>query len=144
MCGPQLTSASYSGQTAQAEAHIEHGAHVCDAGGVKAQRLVESIRSLPSPKGASETQGNACGTELWHRGKGESAARAACVCGPARECGQKAQAEAHVEHLRHACDAGGVKAQRLVESIRSLPGSKGTSATHGNARHEKMWHRGRE
>jgi hypothetical protein len=28
-------------------AHVEHGAHVCDAGGVKAQRLVESIRTLP-------------------------------------------------------------------------------------------------
>eukprot|EP00964_Phaeocystis_antarctica_P115591 scaffold79539_cov39-Phaeocystis_antarctica.AAC.1 len=30
------------------------------------------------------------GTEMAQKGKGESAAHAACVCGPARECGQKA------------------------------------------------------
>ena len=67
-------------QNAQAEAHIEHEAHVRDAGGVKAQRLVESIRILPSPKGGHPSEGNACGTEMWHsRGKGESAAHAACV-----------------------------------------------------------------
>ena len=38
-------------------------------------------------------------TEMWHRGKGESAAHAACVRGPARECGQKAQAEAHTWNM---------------------------------------------
>eukprot|EP00964_Phaeocystis_antarctica_P136319 scaffold100747_cov54-Phaeocystis_antarctica.AAC.1 len=59
------------------------------------------------------------------KGKGESAAHAACVCGPARECGQKAQAEAHIEHGGHVCDAGGVEAQRLVESSRILPSPKG-------------------
>jgi hypothetical protein len=189
-CGP----ARECGQKAQAEAHKKHQAHVRDAGGVKAQRLVESIRPLPSPKGASDggkrvarrcgtegranqqhgclaqlgsvgrrrrrkrtlnmplmsvtlevsklsgwlkalapcrvqrghpMEGNACGTEMWHsRRKGESAA---WVFGPARECGQKAQAEAHIEHAAHGCDAGGVKAQRLVESIRVLPSPKGTS-----------------
>ena len=54
---------------AQAKAHIEHVAHVCDAGGVKAQRLIESIRTLPSPKGGIRQRDDApccterCGTE---------------------------------------------------------------------------------
>eukprot|EP00964_Phaeocystis_antarctica_P009908 scaffold5379_cov58-Phaeocystis_antarctica.AAC.2 len=42
------------------------------------------------------------------KGKGKSAAHTACVCGPARECGQKPQAEAHLEHPAHVCDAGGI------------------------------------
>ena len=101
--------------------HIEHVAHVCDAGGVKAQRLVESSRILPSPKGASVREKRVW-HGMWHsRGKGESVAHAACVCGPAREWGQTAQAEAHREHAAHGYDAGGVKAQWLVESIRILP-----------------------
>jgi len=124
LCGP----ARAWGQTAQAEAHREHAAHGYDAGGVKAQRLVESIRTLPiESKRGHPTEGRrVCGTEVWHRGKGESAAHVACgVCGPAREWGQTAQAEAHIEHAAHGCDAGGVKAQRLVESIRTLPSPKG-------------------
>ena len=65
-CGP----ARECGQNAQAEAHAEHGAHVCDAGGVKAQRLIESIRILPSPKRRHpDAEGNVCGTEeKAHRG----------------------------------------------------------------------------
>eukprot|EP00964_Phaeocystis_antarctica_P071425 scaffold43576_cov55-Phaeocystis_antarctica.AAC.4 len=70
------------------------------------------------------------------KGKGESAAHAACVCGPARECGQKAKAEAHMEHVAHVCDAGGVEAQRLVESSRPLPSPKGAF---DKGRH--AWHR---
>ena len=33
-----------------ARAHVEHGAHVRDAGRVEAQRLVEGLRVLPSRK----------------------------------------------------------------------------------------------
>eukprot|EP00964_Phaeocystis_antarctica_P055341 scaffold32558_cov60-Phaeocystis_antarctica.AAC.3 len=33
-------------------AHSEHGTHVCDAGRVEAQRLVEHLRVLPSRKGS--------------------------------------------------------------------------------------------
>ena len=47
-------SAGVGAEGAQAEAHLEHVAHARDPGGVKAQRLVESIRTLPSPKGAQE------------------------------------------------------------------------------------------
>eukprot|EP00964_Phaeocystis_antarctica_P071426 scaffold43576_cov55-Phaeocystis_antarctica.AAC.5 len=70
------------------------------------------------------------------KGKSESAAHAACVCGPARECGQKPQAEAHPEHSVHGCDAGGVEGQRLVESSRTLPSPKGAP---DEGRH--AWHR---
>jgi hypothetical protein len=81
----QLGSGGRKG--AQAGAHREHSAHVCDAGCVKAQRLVESICILPSPKGASDT-----GKCVWYGDvaqvkEGEPAALVACVCGPARECG---------------------------------------------------------
>ena len=62
------------------EAHIEHGFHVCDAGGVEAQRLVESSRILPSPKGAFDHGMHAWPGDGTPRGKGESAAHAACVC----------------------------------------------------------------
>ncbi len=42
------------------EAHIKHVAHVCDFGGVEAQRLVERGRPLPSQK-AEHTRRVACG-----------------------------------------------------------------------------------
>jgi len=41
-------------------AHVKHGHHVCDAGGVEAQRLVERHRALPSRKG-SIGRGVTCG-----------------------------------------------------------------------------------
>ena len=46
-------------------AHVEHGAHGCDAGRVKAERLVERLRSLPSRK-----EGVRCGAEVWAGGGG--------------------------------------------------------------------------
>jgi len=69
--------------------------------------------------------------EMWHRGKGISAAHAACACvaqlgsGPGGR--RRMQAEAHSEHAHHVCDAGGVKAQRLVKSLRILPSPKGAT-----------------
>ena len=42
------------GPRARAKAHIKHGGHVRDAGGVETQRLVERRRALPSGKGAYE------------------------------------------------------------------------------------------
>ena len=130
-CGPQLGS----GQKAQAEAHIEHVAYVYDAGGFKAQRLVESNCTLPSPKGASDTEGNACVAEMWHRGKARERTRRAC--GPARErvLRRHTGAEAHIEHVAYVYDAGGVKAQQLIESIRHLPSPKEASG-----RGKCVWH----
>jgi hypothetical protein len=129
------------GQKAQAAAHNEHVAHARDAGGIEAQRLVESSRSLPGSKGSSATHGNARHAKMWHRGREESAAHTRGACGPARECGHNAQAEAHPEHVAHVCDAGGLEAQRLVESIRILPSSTGypTEGTRGT---EEMAHGG--
>eukprot|EP00964_Phaeocystis_antarctica_P096142 scaffold62501_cov69-Phaeocystis_antarctica.AAC.3 len=40
-------SAAHAACKAQAEAHPEHVAHVCDAGGVEAQRLVERQGLIP-------------------------------------------------------------------------------------------------
>ena len=129
---PQLAWESYNGQKAQAEAHLEHAAHVCDAGGIKAQRLVESNRRLPSPKGESD-RGKRVMARRWHRGKGS--ARGVRVAQLGSACGQKAQADAHIKHVAHVRDAGGVKAQRLVESFRALPSPKRASDTYieGNA-----------
>ena len=50
------------GSRSRGGAHPEHEAHVCDAGGVEAQRLVERQRALPSPKGAPDK-----GRHAWHR-----------------------------------------------------------------------------
>ena len=93
-------SSGVGAEEAQTEAHLEHVAHVYDAGGVKAQRLVESIRTLPSPKAGIRQRDDACGTEMWHRGKGKSAAHAACVCGPAREWGQERRRRKRTENMR--------------------------------------------
>ena len=46
------------GGKARGGAHVEHGAHSCDAGGVEAQRLVERMCVLPS-----RTDGIRCG--MW-------------------------------------------------------------------------------
>ena len=123
-------------EEAQAEAHIEHVAHVCDAGGVKAQRLVESIRTLPSPKQGASDRGT---TRVAHgdvaRREGRiSSARGVRAWPSSGVWAQKAQAEAHPEHVAHACDAGGVKAQRLVESIRTLPSPKQGASDRGTTR----------
>ena len=42
-------------------AHRKHGLHVCDAGRVEAQRLVEHRRVLPSNKGKHLGGGATCG-----------------------------------------------------------------------------------
>ena len=50
---------------------------------------------------------------------------ASSVRGRARlQIGGRPRGGAHVEHLVHACDAGGIEAQRLVEGVRPLPSRK--------------------
>ena len=66
---------------------------------------------------------------------GEASAQASSVQG-GPNCGGCWQGTrgAHQKHLQHACDAGRVEAQRLVEHRRGLPsrkGSVGTGATCG-------------
>eukprot|EP00964_Phaeocystis_antarctica_P115594 scaffold79541_cov42-Phaeocystis_antarctica.AAC.1 len=50
------------GGRARGGAHVEDLVHVRDAGGVEAQRLVESSRTLPSPNEAPDK-----GRHAWHR-----------------------------------------------------------------------------
>jgi hypothetical protein len=40
----------------------------------------------------------------------------------------------HVEHVVHACDLGGVKAQRLVEGVRGLPSRREGHTMRGEVR----------
>jgi hypothetical protein len=93
---------------------------------LEVSKLSGWLKACASCQRRHPTEGN-----VWHAGDVRTAderanqQRARRACGPARECGQTAQAEAHVEHAAHACDAGGVKAQRLVESFRILPSNKG-------------------
>ena len=102
---------------ARGEAHVEHEAHVCDAGGVEAQRLVEIKRVLPSAARRAYDARRHAGREAG--GRGAATAHAACRRGPdwASRGGARG---AHVEHAAHGCDAGGVEAQRLVERRRLL------------------------
>ena len=48
-CGEDVTGEWVA--WAGAEPHVKHVLHVCDAGRVETQRLVERRRRLPSPKG---------------------------------------------------------------------------------------------
>jgi hypothetical protein len=74
------------------------------------------------------TQGSAWHEEVAQREGHISSARSVRVWPTVRECvGRRRQVEAHPEHAVHVCDAGGVKAQRLAESIRTLPSPKGAS-----------------
>jgi len=114
-------------------AHGEHEAHVRDAGGVEAQRLVEGRRALPSRR-----EGMRCGggevRAGWREGLGCGGGTTSGMHvekGPTQGLGAKGTRGAHVEHLGHGCDAGGVEAQRLVEGRRALPSRRGGYAMRG-------------
>eukprot|EP00964_Phaeocystis_antarctica_P111985 scaffold76209_cov58-Phaeocystis_antarctica.AAC.3 len=92
---------------ARGGAHGEHVVHVCDEPGVEAQRLVERRRFLPRV----ERRAYGAGRGAEYRGAG-GGGRSRCT---------RARVGAHVEHVAHVCDAGGVEAQRLVERRRVLP-----------------------
>ena len=102
-------------------AHQKHVLHVSDAGGVEAQRLVERLRQLPSPKGGM-LRGRQAGRETGGRyGGGLSDVQR----GPTGERVAWAGAGAHLKHAFHARDARRVEAQRLVKRLRVLPSAKG-------------------
>eukprot|EP00964_Phaeocystis_antarctica_P128450 scaffold92250_cov61-Phaeocystis_antarctica.AAC.3 len=75
-------------------AHVEHVAHVFDAGGVEAQRLVERRRVEEHVAHVRDAGGV--------------------------EAQRLVERHRAVEHLEHGCDAGGVEAQRLVERPRAV------------------------
>jgi len=102
-------------------AHVEHAVHGRDSGGVKAQRLVEGRRVLPS-----RTEGMRCGggevRAGWREGLGCGGGTTRGMHGARLKAGGQGHARrAHLEHPAHGRDAGGVKAQRLVEGVRFLP-----------------------
>ena len=106
------------GGRARGGAHVEHDAHVRDAGGVEAQRLVERPRGLP------RVEIIRCGARYVGRQAGGAAGDrgASSVQGRARlQIRGRARGGAHPEHVAHVRDAGGVEAQRLVERLRALP-----------------------
>ena len=96
---------------ARGGAHSEHVAHVRDAGGVEAQRLVERMRVLPRVKRRAygARRGIRVGGQQAVDDRGASSAQGR---------GSTADWEqgTHGEHDEHACDAGRVEAQRLVEA----------------------------
>eukprot|EP00964_Phaeocystis_antarctica_P100005 scaffold65736_cov48-Phaeocystis_antarctica.AAC.2 len=99
-------------------AHVEHVAHVRDAGGVEAQRLVERRRGLPRVERRACGEGRRAGREAGGGG------RPRCKQGPGRARLQirgRARGGAHPEHVAHIRDGGRVEAQRLVEHRRALP-----------------------
>jgi hypothetical protein len=58
----------------------------------------------------------------WRSGGGASSAQGGPDCGG----GWQGNRGAHVKHLLHGCDAGGVEAQRLVERRHGLPSKRGS------------------
>ena len=115
-------------------AHHQHVAHVCDAGRVQAQRLVERIRVLPSPRGGMESR--KC---RLRGGRGARGGGGASSVQREDQTGDVAAGYgrgARLEHVVHGCDAGRVEAQRLVERICVLPSPRGGM--------ERRRHAGRE
>eukprot|EP00964_Phaeocystis_antarctica_P065519 scaffold39547_cov57-Phaeocystis_antarctica.AAC.3 len=93
-------------------AHPKHAAHSCDIGRVETQRLVERRRTLPSRRRRAQPHVG-CRTQLLDIRKGQGTRGA------------------HPKHARHACDAGRVEAQRLVECRCLLPSRKGGHTKQG-------------
>ena len=105
-------------------AHQKHVLHICDAGRVPAQRLVERPRVLPSSKGSIGRAGSTCGPGMG--GRGAVAARAVRREDPTAVVAGRGTRGEHVKYAVHGYDAGCVEAQRLVERKRALPSRKGS------------------
>ena len=121
-CGVMVTRAGRREKPAAHEtqrtrgAHHKHVAHVCDAGRVEAQRLVE--RGSLSNRSIVASVGARCGPGGGRRG-------AKAVNGVCREeCagwGHGMRGAHHAQHAAHGYDAGRVEIQRLVKRRRVLP-----------------------
>eukprot|EP00964_Phaeocystis_antarctica_P045215 scaffold26017_cov39-Phaeocystis_antarctica.AAC.2 len=108
------------GGRARGGAHREHDAHVRDAGGVEAQRLVERRRALPRVERRAYGEGR--GVRAGRReATGDRAASSVQSRARLQITGARHGGGAHVEHAVHGRDFGGVEAQRLVERRRRLP-----------------------
>ena len=65
------------GSRARGVAHVEHGVHVCDAGGVEAQRLIECRRELSRVEKRAYYTGQDAGREAGLEAQGVRGARSA-------------------------------------------------------------------
>ena len=104
------------GRDVHKSAHVEHKAHICDAGGIKIQRLIERRSILPS-RGVTrvhDARREARGGGIPQRRYNQAYRRARMGTGHA--CGWS-----DLEHGRHCCDSARVEAQKLVECSRVLP-----------------------
>ena len=61
----------------------------------------------------------------WREGIGGGSGASSALRGPNCGGGWQGTRGAHLEHVLHACDAGRVEAQRLVERPRVLPSREG-------------------
>ena len=79
----------------------------------------QGVCALPSHKGGKRCEAR------WGPGGGRGrraiAVQAACRARARLQTGGRARGGAHVEHVLHVSDFGGVEAQRLVERRRALP-----------------------
>ena len=98
-------------------AHEEHPPHGSDLGRVEAQRLVESLRVLPSRREGTYDAGR----PRWGGMVGRRRCKRHARGGPDTRSWRPGHARAHLKHAFHGCDAGRVEAQRLVERRRILP-----------------------
>ena len=80
-CTGMWPDSRLGGQGHARRTHIEHGVHVCDAGGVEAQRLVEGVRFLPSRREGMRCGGERCEPEVGRAWCGVVAARQAACTG---------------------------------------------------------------
>ena len=110
------------GGRARGGTHCEHVAHVCDAGGVEAKRLVERRRELPRVERRAYGAGRRAAREAEGGRRRQLKQRAGWRA--RLQIGSRARGGAHVEDVVHVCDARGVEAQRLVERQRALPSRK--------------------
>ena len=114
----------------RAAAHVEHRAHVGDAGRVEADRLVEVPRFLARVASRAYGAGRAVRRRR-ERPRGVHRTDAQSAHGRARECRlrqgagigrtQPREQHTHPEHVAHVGDTGRVPAQWLVELVRGLP-----------------------
>ena len=124
--GDRARECRLGGQRAWGAAHVKHGIHVRDAGCVPAQGLVEGVRVLPRVASRAHGEGRAASREAAGTGRGVHVQRVPGEkVGRRRDCRLAgridARGAAHLKHVLHVRDAGGIPAQRLVEGPRGLP-----------------------
>ena len=103
-------------------AHLEHAFHVRDLGRVKAERLVERRRDLPSQKVGMRFEKRCAAREAW--GRWVAAAQVACTGRARLKAWGQGTGGAHGKHAVHGRDLERVEAERLVEHPRALPSRK--------------------